>query len=330
MQHHVSITQEEILSLLYLPFFRTPNQLSPFYPLQSGYVVDEDDPPQVGFQYLQQRGMWEPQNQELTLPARKLFVPVFSPTARVMLFRGAYAMTPFQEFYVFKKYVCQYFEQAEPGFRPLEEKHLVDHLRAIFSDRRPTITDNRLSLFEPEFLGLMLLVQLRLQGETPDLQRLLQYYRQTIQEEGLDMPVLGKLVWDEQNPSLQEDVLARSLDSLRSEGFITHTGNGRLEPAPLIDDLFKRMHHTKGIYMIREEFDGDQILAREASIFPGECGYFVGRCSFHAQFQTRIVHIEDLEWHTLYRLINEIARHRDYLPQLTLELTRRFRAHVRG
>lgn len=330
MQHNLSITQEEILSLLYLPFFRNPNQLSPFFPLQTEYVPDENNPPYTGFQYLQQRGMWDPNAQELTLNARKMFVPVFSPTARVMLFRGAYAMTPFQEFYIFKKYVCQYFEQEEPGFRPMQEKHLVEHLRTIFSDRRPTVTDNQLSLFEPEFLGLMLITQLHHHGETPDLQRLLQYYRQTIETEGLDIPILGKIYWDPDNPSLHDDTLARSIDSLLSEGFLHHVGDALLERNPLIAELFDRIHHTKGIYMIREEYDGQQILAREASIFPGETGYFVGRSSYHAQFQTRIVHIEDLEWHTLYRLINEVARHRDYLPQLTLELTRRFRAHVRG
>ncbi len=330
MDQSLSITQEEILSLLYLPFFRNPNQLSPFCALQMEYVPDEDNPPYTGFQYLQQRVMWDPNSQELTLGARKMFVPVFSPTARVMLFRGAFAMTPFQEFYIFKKYVCQYFEQTEPGFRPMQEKHLVEHLRTIFSDRRPTVTNNQLNLFEPEYLGLMLLTQLHQKGETPDIQRLLQFYRQEIQNDGLDIPILGKLFWDPDNPSLQEDTLVRSIDSLLNEGFLHHVGDALLERNPLIAELFDRIFHTKGIYMIREEFDGQQILAREASIFPGETGYFVGRCSFHAQFQTRIVYIEDLEWHTLYRLINEIARHRDYLPQLTLELTRRFRAHVRG
>lgn len=328
--HNLAITQEEVLSLLHLPFFRAPNQLSPFYPLQAEGANGGDAVPEQGFVYLQQRGLWNPQEQELTLPARKLFVPVFSPTARVMLFRGAYAMTPFQEFYIFKRYVCQYFEQSEPGFRPLKEKDLVEHLRTIFSDRRTTVTDNQLSLFEPEFISLMLLVQLRDQGEQPDLNRLLQFHKEQLFGEGLDMPILGKILPDENDSSQSPDVIANAVESLLGEGFIEHSGNATLAPNPLIGELFERIHQTKGIYMIREEFDDQQILAREASIFPGERGYFVGRCSFHSQFQTRIVHIEDLEWHTLYRLINEIARHRDYLAELTLEVTRRFRAHVRG
>lgn len=331
MSQNIPLSQDEILALLYLPYFRIPNQLSPFYPLQLHQTGADLNFPEDGFSLLEEKELWDSHSQELTLEARKMFVPVFSPSARVMLFRGAYALTPFQEFYIFKKYVVQYFESAEPGFRALEEKNLVEHMRKIFSDKRTPFTENRLSLFEPEYIGLMLLCQLRIEGETPDLNRILQDFQQKIYGGGIDMPILGKLRAEERNrnPALREDVLARAVESLLSEGFISSTTNATLEPAPLIEDLFTKIHHTKGLYLIREEFDGEQILAREASIFPGDRGYFVGRCSYHQQFQTRIVHIEDLEWHTLYRLINEIVRHRDYLPQLTLEVTRRFRAHLR-
>jgi hypothetical protein len=148
---------------------------------------------------------------------------------------------------------------------------------------------------------------------------------------GLEMPVLGLFGPDQQHHrALQSDVLAQSLDSLVADGLIEQNGDGTLFPTDLIGRLFGSIYRTKDLYLLREEFDHGQLLAREVSIFRGEQGYFLGRSTYNDQLDTRIVHLEDMEWHTLYRLINEIARPKDYLPQLTLEVSKRYHAHLRG
>lgn len=331
MQLNISLTEEELLALLHLPFFRNPNQLSPFYHLQLDEAGVQLDPTQ-GLTRLYQKGLWDPDIQELTLEGRQLFVPMFAPTARVMIFRGAFAQAPFQEFYIFKKYITQYSEQPSLKARgPFKEYQLVEHLRSIFSDRRSPLTENKLSLFEPEYILLVMLIALHEEGEQPNFDRLLSSVHERLMNSGLEMPVLGLFGPDQQHHrALQSDVLAQSLDSLVADGLIEQNGDGTLFPTDLIGRLFGSIYRTKDLYLLREEFDHGQLLAREVSIFRGEQGYFLGRSTYNDQLDTRIVHLEDMEWHTLYRLINEIARPKDYLPQLTLEVSKRYHAHLRG
>lgn len=331
MQLNIHLSEEELLALLYLPFFRTPNQLSPFYQLQMEEAGLQNDP-EEGLSRLYQKGLWNPREQELTLEGRQLFIPVFAPTARVMLFQSAHSSTPFQEFYIYKKYVSQYIEHPNNTVcGPKTERDLVEHLRAIFGDRRVPYTENQLSLFESEFILLVTIAALQKVGEPPTMERLLQHIQENFTTDGLMLPVLGRMDNSQgEHPAVHPEALESSMYSLLDDGLIEQAEDGSLYPSDLIDQLFRHVCSEQDIYLLREEFDKGQLLAREVSIFPGEQGYFLGRSSYNEQFDARLVHLEDMEWHTLYRLINEIGRHRDYLPQLTLEINKRYHAHLRG
>ncbi|MCG6535643.1 MAG: hypothetical protein L7F78_13335, partial [Syntrophales bacterium LBB04] len=202
VQGSINLSEDELRALLYLPFFRAPNQLSPFFKQQSQEAWANCEP-QEGLSLLEQKGLWDSAQKELTLEGRKRFVPLFSPTARVMLFSGAYSRVPFEEYYSFKKYTVQYSDYSGLTVSsPMDEQQLVDHLRKIFSDRHPPITENRLSLFEEEFILLLLTVSLQEEGISVDIQSLFQRIRESIEAKGLAFPILGWVGTEGQIPPM--------------------------------------------------------------------------------------------------------------------------------
>lgn len=330
-RHTVSLSEEELLSLLHLAFFRIPNQLSPFYDLQLNEVGLHHDP-YYGLRLLGQKRMWDDAGEELTLEGRKLFIPVFAPQARVLLFRGASAAASLQEFYIYKRYVVHYSEDQTPTFRgPYGESDFIEHLRNVFPDRRPPVTANKLSFFEHEFAVLLMLAWMKQRGENLTYQHLLTMLQFRAESEGLLFPIVGRLDGNGQLPPLlYHDSVQQAVNNLLADGFISETSPGTLELPPPVFRLFLQLQTNREIFMLREEFDGDHFLAREVSILNGEQGYVLGRCGHHGQHEARVVFLEDLEWHMLFRIINEIGRPRDYFQQLTLEVTKRFHAFIRG
>lgn len=327
----VSLCEEELMSLLHLGFFRIPNQLSPFYDLQRNEVGLHYDP-EHGLRMLEEKDLWDPSDEELTLPGRQLFVPVFAPQARVLLFSGASAATSLQEFYIFKGYVVHYMEEESPTFRgPYRENAFIDHLRSVFPDRRPPVTANKLSFFEHEFAVLIMLSWMQQRGDDRTLSSLMKMLRVRAESEGLLFPIVGRLDGNGQLPPfLSEDSVSQAIENLAADEFVLLSSEGAMELPPQVFRLFLQLQTNREIFLLREEFDDEHFLAREVSILNGEQGYVLGRCGSHDTSDARVVFLEDLEWHRLYRIINEIGRPRDYFQQLTLEVMRRFHAYIRG
>lgn len=329
----ITLSEEEIFALLHLPSFRAANQLSPFYSLQAeGRAVEID--PLEGLRRLASKDLWDMKKEELTLEGRLFFVPLFNSTSRVMLFRGATETTPAQEFYLYKKYIVQYSDLGGMTvFGPMREQDLVEHFRRIFADRRSPVSDNRLSLLEDEYIALSLVYRLQAErgGEPVRGEDVSRVAADKLAAGELALPIIGR-AGDGILSLLESDpaALQQALQGLAADGLIEQPIRGGFGMAQLTRQLFQKILDEVELFMLREEFREEELLAREVSIFAGDQGYFLGRCSYSDQFQRRIVHIEDLEWHALFRVINEIARPADYLARLTLDVVRRQKAFLRG
>ncbi|MCB9640441.1 MAG: hypothetical protein H6727_16215 [Myxococcales bacterium] len=334
MDRHINLSQEELLSLLHLPFFRAPNQLSPFYELQlQGVAADRD--PQGGFALLSQKDLWDLQRKELSRDGQLLFIPVFQPTARIMLFSGAHEQVPFQEFYGFKRYLVFFSDKNGVSISgSIREPDLAEHLRKIFPDRRPPISKNKISLLEDEYIALCLMTELVRESGKEEItgEELCQHLIERMQSaEGLILPVLGRLSGDFAGVLLDEPkVLLQGVAALTKDRLLEEKAPGVYALAPYTKVVFFHLVDTREIFLLREELIDGELLVREVSIFNGQHGYFLGRSAHSPQHGRRVVFLEDLEWHELFRILNEVARPSDYSNRLSLEVLRRHQAFTRG
>ena len=330
----VHLSQEELLALLYLPFFRTPNQLSPFYDLQIQGVALENDP-KPGLESLAAQGLWNLKSQELSRDGQLLFIPVFSPTARIMLFQGARESIPFQEFYAYRRYLSFFSDKGGVSISgTISDQDMTEHLRKIFPDRRPPISNNKISLFEDEFVTILLMVALTQEEgmEQVTSDALMEaFLRRMRSEEGLALPILGRYAGDFAEQLLEApQILLDSAAALARDRLLEESAPGIFSLAPYTKVVFFKLAETREIFLLREELIDGDLLVREVSIFNGHHGYFLGRHAYLPQQGRRVVYLEDLEWHELFRILNEIARPSDYTDRLSLEVLRRHQSVTRG
>jgi len=325
------LSEQELLALLCLPFFQKPNELSPFYQFQMEQVGQDHDPTE-GLMELYHKGLWEAHEEELTREGQTLFIPVFSPNSRIMVFKGAHQLTPEQEFYSYKQYTVRYSEKPGPTFRgPVAEQTLVNFLRTLLPDRRVPVSENKLSFFAYEYVLLLTIAELT-REKNVSAEGIHQHIRSTIAENGaLALPIIGLLPEDDPAvSSLNLDVIREVTNALAGDGLLVEAGAGKYDLSQSSKNYFLRILDEREVFMIREEYDMNQLLVREASLIEGEQGYICGRVLFDNAHGKRVVHLEDLEWFKLYTIINEMARPWNYAQMLTLEIVKRTHARVRG
>ncbi|GEM_PF-3595733 len=334
MDRNITLSQEELLALLHLPFFRAPNQLSPFYELQLQDAGADNDP-QRGLVLLAQKDLWELKRKELTREGQLLFIPVFQPTARIMLFSGAHEQVPFQEFYGYKRYLVFFSDKHGVSISgSIREQDLAEHLRKIFPDRRLPLSKNKISLLEDEYIALCLMANLiRQEGvESISEEALCAHLLRRMQSaEGLILPVLGRLSGEFAGVLLDEPkAILPGVAALVKDGLLEQVAPKTYTLAPYTRVVFFHLLDTREIFLLREELIDGELLVREVSIFNGQHGYFLGRNAHSPQHGRRVIFLEDLEWHELFRILNEVARPSDYANRLSLEVLRRHQAFTRG
>lgn len=314
------------MALLRLPFFQTPNELCPFFEWQQQGAALQQDPTE-GLQSLAGRGIWDSSQQKLTQQGKELLLPLFAPQARMMLFTGASATRPLQEYYVYNNVIVRY--SSEPDYQvtgPFQEYQIVEHFRRVFPDRRAPYTTNNVSLYEPEFIALSLIEMVRQEEKSMTMPQLYQRLTQTLQGDGLELAIMGRLGGQKHEVLIPEDDFEIALTDLMRDGLAMRNPDHTISLVPETQELFEYVVGSRELYMIREEIQGNQLFAREASIINSARGYILGRSVFDESCGAHIVHLEDIEWPTLFRIINEITRPLHYLEQMVAEI--RFRAHL--
>lgn len=335
MNSQLNLSPIEIESLCAILSSHQVSQLSPWF----GHPARNAPThlPGAGLTTLAQKNLWDSGQRNLSLLGHKRLSPVLTPTIRLMIFESPAASIPIHEFYGNSKDFVEFHETRDGAeiSPPWKEGDVTLRLRQFFGEKRSILHRYQLDLFEHEFILLVVLDRVRREGMGTNASVLHSYLHTTLQSGDLMLPILGKHTRDAGLPTglgtLEE--IDMSLQLLVQNGLLLPisdaTSPGSVQPSPAVERLLGDIHTHPERYILREESVRDQFLSRELSLFLTQDAYLLGRCYHNSQFNSRVVHLEQLEPFQLAQLLHELSRPRDYIPRMHLEVNSRLMSHMR-